>query len=73
MFSQQKMTVTKVGENQIHLVPKFSKIGGTGSHSSHWVVVPMMQYVIMDEHVCLHEAATMCERLDWSPLSGKTG
>ena len=37
----KKMTVTQVGEEQIHLVPRFSKIGGDVSRRSDRVVVLM--------------------------------
>jgi len=35
-----KMAVTKVGGDQIHLFPRFSKVRGDASHGSHRVVEP---------------------------------
>ena len=34
------MSVTKVGWKQMHLVPRFSKVGGEAC-VSYWMVVPM--------------------------------
>ena len=36
--SSTKIAVTKVGGNQIHLVPRFSKVVGEASHGSPWVL-----------------------------------
>jgi len=36
-----KITVTKLEEDQIHLVPRFSRVGGNATLGSHRVDAPM--------------------------------
>ena len=47
MNAMKKMSVTKVVGDQIHLVPRFSEVGGNASHGSHTVVAA-------DDKDCLH-------------------